>query len=148
MRWVLPCALLLALAGCGGGEPEEAPPPAAVMAGYEEFWSAWGRAERAGDPDLVVAADPLLSTLRAAVSEKADAGVAVRGEVVRRVVGERAVTGGGYRVTACVDYDGRRELVDGRPVDPDDKPEQRVAVVMRESGGGWKGVNLYYEGDC
>ncbi|GLZ76829.1 hypothetical protein Afil01_16360 [Actinorhabdospora filicis] len=146
MKWLV--VTLLALAGCGGPAPRAASPPAGLSSGYEEFWVAWGRAERAGDPDLVVAADPLLTTLRRVIAERAAAGGAVRGEVARRVVAEEEVTGGGYRVTACVDYDGRRELRDGEPADPADKPEQRVAVVMREHDGGWRGVNLYYEGDC
>lgn len=143
MKWML--AITLLLAGCSAPAPGA---PAALTPGYEAFWDAWGRAERAGDPALVDALDPLLTSLRQAVTERVATGVAVQGEVRRRGMAQEEAIGGGYRVTACVDYDGRREMKDGAAIDPPDKADQRVAVVMRESDGVWRGVNLYYEGDC
>lgn len=148
--------LALILAGCATGEREPDPRPelpAEVTAAYEAYWTAWTAAQETADGAALdtVAADPLLTSLRQALAEKAERGEVTRGPVGREILGTER-RGSGWAVGACVDFDAQRDhhLGDGTATEdrPLDKPTTLVTVVLRPRDGAWKAVGLYFGGEC
>ncbi|GIG69857.1 hypothetical protein [Phytomonospora endophytica] len=152
---ILVIAALLALTACASSAapPATAPtPPADVATAEAAYWTAWSEAQATADGEALdtVAADPLLTSLRQAMREKAARDEVTVGPVTRTPAGAEQ-RGTGWAVASCVDFDAQRDThTDGTAATgpPPDRPTTLVTVVLRPREGGWRAVGLYFGGEC